>query len=117
MLSFQEVCQKRKNGGQNRIYPSLILLTAKFFPLKRVLKNMSSDNLLMFLCSDPLSEPPGNALHAASTPIMDELASGEAVSLAAHGRAVGLPSGLMGNSEVGHLNIGAGKVVYQVSNS
>jgi 2,3-bisphosphoglycerate-independent phosphoglycerate mutase len=34
--------------------------------------------------------------------------------LAAHGLAVGLPDGLMGNSEVGHLNIGAGRVVYQV---
>lgn len=33
--------------------------------------------------------------------------------LAAHGRAVGLPAGLMGNSEVGHLNIGAGRIVYQ----
>jgi len=55
----------------------------------------------------------GNAIEAADTPIMDELGRGEAVSLAAHGRSVGLPSGLMGNSEVGHLNIGAGKVVYQ----
>ncbi|CAO3618497.1 unnamed protein product [Cunninghamella blakesleeana] len=35
------------------------------------------------------------------------------VNIAAHGRAVGLPEGLMGNSEVGHLNIGAGRVVYQ----
>ncbi|KAJ1733184.1 hypothetical protein LPJ61_001679 [Coemansia biformis] len=34
-------------------------------------------------------------------------------TLAAHGRAVGLPAGLMDNSEVGHLNIGAGRVVYQ----
>ena len=34
--------------------------------------------------------------------------------LDAHGLAVGLPDGLMGNSEVGHLNIGAGRIVYQV---
>lgn len=34
-------------------------------------------------------------------------------TLEAHGLAVGLPEGLMGNSEVGHLNIGAGRVVYQ----
>lgn len=34
-------------------------------------------------------------------------------SLAAHGLAVGLSDGLMGNSEVGHLNIGAGRVVWQ----
>ncbi|KAL5263727.1 hypothetical protein ACHWQZ_G008937 [Mnemiopsis leidyi] len=55
----------------------------------------------------------GNAIKAAHTPVMDELSSGEAVTLAAHGLAVGLPAGLMGNSEVGHLNIGAGRVVYQ----
>eukprot|EP00116_Pleurobrachia_bachei_P002179 sb/3462441/ len=55
----------------------------------------------------------GNAIEAAETPIMDELSRGKAVSLAAHGRSVGLPDGLMGNSEVGHLNIGAGRVVYQ----
>lgn len=36
-------------------------------------------------------------------------------ALYAHGLAVGLPEGLMGNSEVGHLNIGAGRVVYQAS--
>lgn len=55
----------------------------------------------------------GNAIHAAHTPVMDELSTGKAVTLAAHGLAVGLPEGLMGNSEVGHLNIGAGRVVYQ----
>jgi len=36
-------------------------------------------------------------------------------TLGAHGLDVGLPDGLMGNSEVGHLNIGAGRIVYQVS--
>lgn len=36
------------------------------------------------------------------------------VTLDASGLAVGLPDGLMGNSEVGHLNIGAGRVIYQV---
>ena len=55
----------------------------------------------------------GNAIHAADTPVMDALSKGKAVTLAAHGLAVGLPEGLMGNSEVGHLNIGAGKVVHQ----
>ncbi|KAJ1996782.1 hypothetical protein GGI04_005648 [Coemansia thaxteri] len=45
---------------------------------------------------------------------MDDLEKTQAfTTLAAHGRAVGLPAGLMGNSEVGHLNIGAGRVVYQ----
>ena len=36
-------------------------------------------------------------------------------TLDASGLSVGLPAGLMGNSEVGHLNIGAGRVVYQVT--
>ncbi|KAJ2040725.1 hypothetical protein H4S03_000840 [Coemansia sp. S3946] len=56
----------------------------------------------------------GDAIRDAPTPVMDELEQKQAyTTLAAHGRAVGLPAGLMGNSEVGHLNIGAGRVVYQ----
>src|SRR5512136_197148 len=57
---------------------------------------------------------PGNAVAAANTPNLDELfASWPTTTLAASGLAVGLPEGQMGNSEVGHLNIGAGRVVYQ----
>lgn len=41
--------------------------------------------------------------------------SGQFISLDASGLAVGLPEGLMGNSEVGHLTIGAGRALYQVS--
>lgn len=56
----------------------------------------------------------GNAIHRAKTPVMDELCSGPGyTTLDASGLSVGLPAGLMGNSEVGHLNIGAGRVVYQ----
>jgi 2,3-bisphosphoglycerate-independent phosphoglycerate mutase len=65
---------------------------------------------------DLLSSYSGNAIAHASTPNMSELLySGNypCVALAAHGTAVGLPDGLMGNSEVGHLNIGAGRIVYQ----
>lgn len=40
--------------------------------------------------------------------------AGEYVTLEASGLAVGLPEGLMGNSEVGHFTIGTGRVVYQV---
>lgn len=46
---------------------------------------------------------------------MDKLCSGNWAQIEAHGLHVGLPEGLMGNSEVGHLNIGAGRVIYQVS--
>lgn len=56
----------------------------------------------------------GNAIAAAETPNLDELfARYPSTQLAASGLAVGLPEGQMGNSEVGHLNIGAGRVVYQ----
>ncbi len=57
---------------------------------------------------------PGNAASLARTPCLDALfARCPHTELQASGRAVGLPSGYMGNSEVGHLNIGAGRVVYQ----
>ncbi|XP_053202501.1 2,3-bisphosphoglycerate-independent phosphoglycerate mutase-like [Panonychus citri] len=60
-------------------------------------------------------EVKGNAILAADTPVMDSLAKveGQYVTLDASGTSVGLPEGLMGNSEVGHLNIGAGRVMYQ----
>ena len=45
---------------------------------------------------------------------MDGLAEGQYLTLDASGLAVGLPPGLMGNSEVGHFTIGTGRVVYQV---
>jgi 2,3-bisphosphoglycerate-independent phosphoglycerate mutase len=57
---------------------------------------------------------PGNAVSLASTPVFDSLwASYPHTTLTACGRAVGLPDGQMGNSEVGHLNLGAGAIVMQ----
>ena len=57
---------------------------------------------------------PDNAIAAASTPNLDRLfSSSPHTQLWASGEAVGLPEGQMGNSEVGHLNLGAGRVVYQ----
>jgi 2,3-bisphosphoglycerate-independent phosphoglycerate mutase len=57
---------------------------------------------------------PGNAVSLARTPVFDELWSRYPhTTLTACGRAVGLPEGQMGNSEVGHLNLGAGAVVLQ----
>ncbi len=56
----------------------------------------------------------GNAYKQARTPFLDKLFNTYPSSkLEASGQFVGLPDGLMGNSEVGHLNIGAGRVVYQ----
>jgi 2,3-bisphosphoglycerate-independent phosphoglycerate mutase len=62
-----------------------------------------------------LAEPgPGNAVSLARTPTFDELwETYPHTTLTACGRAVGLPDGQMGNSEVGHLNLGAGAVVRQ----
>src|SRR5215210_1722914 len=59
-------------------------------------------------------DEPGNAVLRARTPTMDSLwADYPHATLLTSGEAVGLPAGQMGNSEVGHTNIGAGFVVYQ----
>ncbi|WP_066175406.1 2,3-bisphosphoglycerate-independent phosphoglycerate mutase [Bacillus marinisedimentorum] len=59
-------------------------------------------------------ETKGNAVTRANKPNFDRLWKRYPHSqLTAHGEAVGLPEGQMGNSEVGHLNIGAGRIVYQ----
>src|SRR5574344_2829846 len=56
----------------------------------------------------------GNAVYEAKTPVMDGLMKEYPfVEGKASGLAVGLPEGQMGNSEVGHLNMGAGRIVYQ----
>lgn len=57
----------------------------------------------------------GDAITNANCPVMDGFAQVKDgyTKLEASSTAVGLPEGLMGNSEVGHLNIGAGRVVYQ----
>jgi 2,3-bisphosphoglycerate-independent phosphoglycerate mutase len=62
-----------------------------------------------------LGEPgPGNAVELADTPVFDELwERWPHTTLTAWGTAVGLPEGQMGNSEVGHLNLGAGAIVKQ----
>ena len=57
---------------------------------------------------------PGNAVDLAETPVFDRLsAEYPRTQLQASGEAVGLPPGQMGNSEVGHLTIGSGRVLYQ----
>ena len=56
----------------------------------------------------------GNAIYAAGTPNLDRLLQKfPHTQLGASGMDVGLPDGQMGNSEVGHLNMGAGRIVYQ----
>jgi 2,3-bisphosphoglycerate-independent phosphoglycerate mutase len=62
-----------------------------------------------------VAEPgPGNAVSQANTPVFDELwGRYPHTTLSAGGRDVGLPDGQMGNSEVGHMNLGAGAIVKQ----
>ena len=71
--------------------------------------------VLMILDGYGLNEKTeGNAVAEAKTPVMDKLmAECPFVKGNASGMAVGLPDGQMGNSEVGHLNMGAGRIVYQ----
>ncbi len=60
------------------------------------------------------SEPEGNAPLLANTPSLDQLLNEyPMIPLETSGTAVGLPDGVMGNSEVGHMNIGAGRIVRQ----
>ncbi|MBP1909710.1 2,3-bisphosphoglycerate-independent phosphoglycerate mutase [Methanolobus bombayensis] len=60
------------------------------------------------------TEEKGNAVMAANTPVLDSLIEKyPSCLLQVSGEGVGLPEGQMGNSEVGHLNIGAGRIIYQ----
>ena len=76
---------------------------------------MKKPTVLMILDGYGLNErKDGNAVAQAKTPVMDKLmAQCPFVKGNASGMAVGLPDGQMGNSEVGHLNMGAGRIVYQ----
>lgn len=78
---------------------------------------MSNQNLAALIILDGYAirdEEFGNAVKQANTPNFDRYWNQFPHSqLTASGEAVGLPEGQMGNSEVGHLNIGAGRVVYQ----
>ena len=76
---------------------------------------MKQPTVLMILDGYGLNEErKGNAVAEAATPVMDRLMKEcPFVQGNASGMAVGLPEGQMGNSEVGHLNMGAGRIVYQ----
>ena len=60
------------------------------------------------------AEDYGNAITAANTPNIEKYMKGPNTIIGASGLDVGLPDGQMGNSEVGHTNIGAGRIVYQM---
>lgn len=79
------------------------------------MKKFNRPTMLMILDGYGLNkETAGNAIAAADKPHLDDIfAKYPSTSLKACGLDVGLPEGQMGNSEVGHLNIGAGRIVYQ----
>lgn len=75
---------------------------------------MKKPLMLMILDGFGIAPKEGNAIYAAKTPNIDKIFNKYPVTkLNASGLAVGLPEGQMGNSEVGHTNIGAGRIVYQ----
>ena len=77
---------------------------------------MHSRRILLVICDGWGEAPPseGNAITLARTPTFDRWRRAHPwTTLEASGESVGLPAGLMGNSEVGHLNLGAGRMVPQ----
>ena len=76
-----------------------------------------NNKLTMLMILDGFGKNPnksGNAVELANTPNIDELMKNNPnTTIYTSGLAVGLPEGQMGNSEVGHTNIGAGRIVYQ----
>ncbi|MEE3333618.1 MAG: 2,3-bisphosphoglycerate-independent phosphoglycerate mutase [Ruminococcus sp.] len=75
---------------------------------------MKKPLLLTILDGFGIAPPEGNAIFAAKTPNIDRLFKNNPLTqIGASGLDVGLPDGQMGNSEVGHTNIGAGHIVYQ----
>ncbi len=75
---------------------------------------MKKPLVLMILDGFGIAPDEGNAIVAAKTPNLDRILKENPVTkIGASGMDVGLPDGQMGNSEVGHTNIGAGRIVYQ----
>lgn len=75
---------------------------------------MKKPLILMILDGFGIAPESGNAIKAASKPNIDKLfAENPVTQIGASGMDVGLPDGQMGNSEVGHTNMGAGRIVYQ----
>ena len=75
---------------------------------------MKKPLILCILDGFGIAPEEGNAIFAAKTPNLDRIFSeNPTTAIGASGMDVGLPDGQMGNSEVGHTNIGAGRVVYQ----
>ncbi len=82
---------------------------------KDIQSNRPKPVVLIVLDGWGITQPySGNAISQADTPVMNQLiAQYPSITLQASGEAVGLPWGEMGNSEVGHINLGLGRILYQ----
>jgi len=79
-----------------------------------IMTDVRATKALIILDGFGVESTPSSAVDAANTPTWDRLlASSPNSRIQTSGMAVGLPEGQMGNSEVGHMNIGAGRTVYQ----
>ena len=78
---------------------------------------MNKDNQTLVLCIldgwGHSNHPKGNAIALSKTPVFDYLSNKNYTTLRASGAEVGLPENQMGNSEVGHMSIGSGRIVMQ----
>jgi 2,3-bisphosphoglycerate-independent phosphoglycerate mutase len=94
--------------------PSALMTGSSLIEQKLTCKKTSQRSLLIILDGWGLNDnTEANLIFRAKTPVMDKLMSGYPTSrLAAAGEAVGLPAGTVGNSEAGHLHIGAGRKIY-----
>jgi 2,3-bisphosphoglycerate-independent phosphoglycerate mutase len=93
--------------------PKPPVMTGQSLLLKKPMKKGSGENRVLLILLDGWgyrSESYGNLIAKARTPVMDDLRQGYPfTTLEASGEAVGLPRGTVGNSEAGHLHIGAGR--------
>lgn len=95
----------------SKIHPALFVLTIKFF---RGPMSKKTSALIILDGFGYRQELDQNAILNANTPTWDKLLEEQPNTLiSTSGMAVGLPDGQMGNSEVGHMNLGAGRIVYQ----
>ena len=115
-----------RNGGElTDVAPTVIdileiykpsAMTGRSLLLKKPAKKGQGRNRVLLVLLDGWGYRPeiyGNLIARARTPVMDDLQKGYAfTTLAASGEAVGLPRGTVGNSEAGHLHIGAGRRIY-----
>ncbi|HXZ35425.1 MAG TPA: alkaline phosphatase family protein [Thermodesulfobacteriota bacterium] len=115
----------RSSGGLTDVAPTVLevldipkppVMTGQSLLLKKPMKKGSGENRVLLILLDGWgyrSETHGNLIAKARTPVMDDLQQGYPfTTLEASGEAVGLPRGTVGNSEAGHLHIGAGRRIF-----